>query len=268
MNASLNDILLWRRGQVHSQAVDDIVLVAIDDTTAAQYGPLPLRRSVLAKGISRLASLGPRALALDLLLGESGPTGDDAALGDALRLLPGAVLAAALGRVHVYPDSRVIFNQQSQGFADFTHLFFGSIKVHIEKLGGRPNPHNMTTPTAVIAVRGTTFSVFVDDTDATLVAVDEGMVAVANRISPSNELLLRPGQRTWVRGNQPPLRAQAFRGRSDQADMMPGMGAMKGMAGSASGMSMGGAMNTQSGSALSGHMPGTGGMSGGPGPHH
>ncbi|HWB84418.1 MAG TPA: FecR family protein [Bryobacteraceae bacterium] len=166
--------------------------------------------------------------------------------------------------VHVYPDSRIIFNQQSPGFADFLDLFFGSIKVHIEKLGGRPNPHNMTTPTAVIAVRGTTFSVFVDDTDATLVAVDEGMVAVANRNNSSNELLLRPGQRTWVRGNQPPLRAQAFRGRSDQADMMPGVGAMNGMAGSVGGMSMGGA---QSGSALSGHMPGTGGMSGGPGPH-
>src|SRR3974377_1057524 len=61
VNANLNDILLWRRGAVHSQAVDDIVLVAIDDSTAAQYGPLPLRRSILAEGINRLASFGPRA---------------------------------------------------------------------------------------------------------------------------------------------------------------------------------------------------------------
>lgn len=171
--------------------------------------------------------------------------------------------------VHIYPDSRVIFNRQSFGIADFLHLFFGSIKMHIEKLGGRPNPHSMTTPTAVIAVRGTTFSVFVDDTDATLVAVDEGLVAVANRNNPSNELLLRPGQRTWVRTNQPPLRAQAFRGASEHADMMPGAGAMKGIAGNASGMSMGGAMDARSGSALSGHMPGTGGgMPGAAGPHH
>ena len=170
--------------------------------------------------------------------------------------------------VHVYPDSRVVFNQQRPGFADFLHLVFGSIKVHIEKLGGRPNPHSMTTPTAVIAVRGTTFSAFVDDTDATLVAVDEGLVAVANRNNPSNELLLRPGQRTWVRGNQPPLRAQAFRGASEHADMMPGAGAMRGMAGNDAGMSMGGAMDTRSGSALSGHMAGTGGMSGAAGPHH
>lgn len=170
--------------------------------------------------------------------------------------------------VHIYPDSRVVLSQPSGGITEFLHLFFGSIKVHIEKLGGRPNPHSMTTPTAVIAVRGTTFSVFVDDTDATLVAVDEGLVAVANRNSPSNEMLLRPGQRTWVRGSQPPLRAQAFRGASEHADMMPGLGAMNGMAGNAGGMSVGGAMDTRSGSALSGHIPGTGGMSGAAGPHH
>jgi ferric-dicitrate binding protein FerR (iron transport regulator) len=169
--------------------------------------------------------------------------------------------------VHIYPDSRVILNQQSMGISDFLHLFFGCIKVHVEKLGGRPNPHSMTTPTAVIAVRGTTFSVFVDDTDATLVAVDEGVVAVANRNNPSNELVLRPGQRTWVRGNQPPLRAQAFRGSSEYADMMPGADAMNGMAGSGR-MAMGGAMDARPGSALSGHMPGTGGMAGAACPHH
>ena len=165
--------------------------------------------------------------------------------------------------VHVYPDSRVIFTEQSFGLADFLHLVFGSIKVHIEKLSGRPNPHSMTTPTAVIAVRGTTFSVFVDDdTDATLVAVDEGLVAVSNRADRANEVLLRPGQRTWVRGTQPPLRAQAFRGRSDQADMMAG--AMNGMAGNGmSSATMAGSMDSALGS---GRMAGASGMSGRAGP--
>jgi hypothetical protein len=203
-----------------------------------------------------------RALALNEAVGT-----DDELITDARS--EATIQAGDGSTVHIYPDSRVVFNQQSFGIGDFLHLFFGSIKVHIEKLGGRPNPHSMTTPTAVIAVRGTTFSVFVDDTDATLVAVDEGLVAVANRNNPSNELLLRPGQRTWVRANQPPLRAQAFRGASEHADMMPGAGAMNGMAGNASGMSMGGAMDSRSGSALSGHMPGTGGGMPGPaGPHH
>ena len=175
-----------------------------------------------------------------------------------------AVIQAADGStVHIYPDSRVIYNEHAAGIDDFLHLFFGSIKVHIEKLSGRPNPHSMTTPTAVIAVRGTTFSVFVDDTDATLVAVDEGLVSVANRRSAADEVLLRPGQRTWVRADQRPLRAQAFRGRSERADMMPGQRGNAGMSGNAmSGAT--GAMDAMSGSALSGGMTG---MPGRLGPH-
>jgi signal transduction histidine kinase len=97
VNASLDDIFLWARGEIRSQAVDDIVLVAIDDTIAARYGPLPLRRSILAQGISRMASFGPRAVAVDLLLGEPGQIEDDRALADALQLAPSAILSAALG---------------------------------------------------------------------------------------------------------------------------------------------------------------------------
>lgn len=169
--------------------------------------------------------------------------------------------------VHIFPDSRVVFSEQAIGITEFLHLVFGSIKVHVEKLTGRPNPHSMTTPTAVIAVRGTTYSVFVDDTDATLVAVDEGLVGVSNRRAPSEELLLGPGQRSWVRGNQPPLRAQVFRGRSEQADMIAGAQAMGGMGGNAAtGAAMAGAMGANSGSALSGRMPGAMGVPGRPGP--
>ncbi len=40
VNSSLNDVLLWRRGPVHSQAVNDIVLVATDDSTAEWAHPM------------------------------------------------------------------------------------------------------------------------------------------------------------------------------------------------------------------------------------
>ncbi len=128
LNANLTDVLLWFRGPVHSRTIGEIVLVAIDDTTAARYGPLPLRRAVLAQGISRLASFGPKVLALDILLAESGQPKDDDALVKALASLPTAVLCAArrsdpqashtwilplpafagshlIGHVHVEPDS-------------------------------------------------------------------------------------------------------------------------------------------------------------------
>lgn len=134
-----------------------------------------------------------------------------------------ADLQTASGAViHMYPDSRLSLAGPPSPFSEFLHLLFGSIKVHVERLSGRPNPHSLTTPTAVIAVRGTTFSVFVDDADATLVAVDEGLIAVANRARPNDEEVIGAGQRTWVRGSLRPLRAQAFRGPSERADMMAG----------------------------------------------
>src|SRR5450631_364804 len=107
-NASLSDVLLRVRGPVHSRTVNDIVLVAIDDTTAARYGPLPLRRSVLAQGIARLASLGPKVLVIDLLLAESGRAEDDTALAKSFSLLPSLVLGAALPTDQQTPPSWIL----------------------------------------------------------------------------------------------------------------------------------------------------------------
>ena len=176
-----------------------------------------------------------------------------------------AVLRTSDGStVIIYPDSHVIFNERSADVRELLHLFLGSIKVHIEKLSGRPNPHKLTTPTAVIAVRGTTFSVFVDDMDSTLVAVDEGLVGVANLQSPDQEVLLKAGQRSWVRPGQPPQQAQAFRGRSERADLIPPSGRQSGMA--SGNPNMGAAMSQQAGS-MSGAR-GMGGMSGRANPPH
>jgi hypothetical protein len=171
--------------------------------------------------------------------------------------------------IRIFPDSRVIFSEHSQDIQELLHLFLGSIKVHIEKLSGRPNPQKMTTPTAVIAVRGTTFSVFVDDTDATLVAVDEGTVAVANRRYPSQEVLLNRGERTWVRGDQPPIRAQAFRGRSERADLIPGPNVGRGMGREGTNRAgLGEMADSMSATGSSRGMGGMGGMSSRPGPPH
>jgi hypothetical protein len=166
--------------------------------------------------------------------------------------------------VIVYPDSRIIFNERSSDVREFLHLFLGSIKVHIEKLSGRPNPQKLSTPTAVIAVRGTTFSVFVDEMDSTLVAVDEGLVGVANAQSPGQEVLLKAGQRTWVRRGQPPQEAQAFRGRSERADLIPASGSQSGMGSGAGGMGTG--MSQRAGSMTGG--AGLGSMSGRTNPPH
>jgi hypothetical protein len=156
-----------------------------------------------------------------LRLHDAVQSGDELATGENSQ----AVLRSADGStVIVYPDSRLVFNERSADVRELLHLFLGSIKVHIEKISGRPNPHKMTTPTAVIAVRGTTFSVFVDDTDSTLVAVEEGEVAVSNTQLPGQEVVLRAGQRTWVRPGQAPQQARAFQGPSERADLARGIG--------------------------------------------
>lgn len=88
----------------------------------------------------------------------------------------------------VFPNSKVIFRNNSASLKDLVDMIIGRIRVHIEKIGGQPNPNSVTTPTAVISVRGTTFDVVVDDADeSTLVAVTEGLVEVQHKLKPSGK---------------------------------------------------------------------------------
>jgi hypothetical protein len=60
------------------------------------------------------------------------------------------------------------------------NVFIGRVKVFIQHLPGVANPNNVTSPTAVVSVRGTIFDVSVEDDDGTtFVSVDEGVVDVS-----------------------------------------------------------------------------------------
>lgn len=96
LNAGLEDILMRLRPAVSSRAVDRIVLVAIDDRTASSYGPLPLGRAVLARGLSTLSDFRPDVLAIDLLFAQSSDAEQDAELVEAVRAFRRPVLATAL----------------------------------------------------------------------------------------------------------------------------------------------------------------------------
>jgi len=85
----------------------------------------------------------------------------------------------------------------------------GKTRVKIEKVGGRPNPYRVNTPTTVIAVRGTLFDVIVTEKE-TEVFVHEGEVAVANFARPEATVILLPGQRTRVQQTQPPESPSRF----------------------------------------------------------
>lgn len=95
----------------------------------------------------------------------------------------------------------------------------GKTRVKIEKLGGKPNPYRVTTPTTVIAVRGTEFDVLVKD-EETKVYVNEGEVSVTS-IALTKEVILTPGNFTQVRGNQPPAPPIQFRPEQNDRFFQP-----------------------------------------------
>jgi hypothetical protein len=95
----------------------------------------------------------------------------------------------------VYPDSKVVFRKNPGSLRDLIDVFLGRVKIHINRLGGEPNPTRVYTPTAVISVRGTTFEVSVDESEVTTVFVVEGTVGVRHQLLPSGkETVLEAGQ--------------------------------------------------------------------------
>jgi ferric-dicitrate binding protein FerR (iron transport regulator) len=104
----------------------------------------------------------------------------------------------------VFPNSRATFRANGGNVRELLDLWIGRVRVHIEKLQGKPNPNRIQTPTAVISVRGTIFDVEVDDSNMTVVNVEEGLVAVQHALMPYGEpKLLKQGDELRVYRDQP-----------------------------------------------------------------
>jgi hypothetical protein len=103
----------------------------------------------------------------------------------------------------VYPNSTVVFRKNPPNWRDLLDMFAGKVRIHIEKLGGQPNNNRIITPTAVISVRGTTFDVSVNDEEATLVEVEEGIVDVRHALKPGDSKTLNAGESLHIYRDQP-----------------------------------------------------------------
>jgi ferric-dicitrate binding protein FerR (iron transport regulator) len=104
----------------------------------------------------------------------------------------------------VYPSSNVIFRKNPGSLRDLLDLFVGRIKVHIQRLGGAPNPNRIMTPTAVISVRGTIFDVSInDDDETTIVSVEEGSVEVRHALKPGSPKIVNAGETLHVYKDEP-----------------------------------------------------------------
>ncbi|MCC6263931.1 MAG: FecR domain-containing protein [Bryobacterales bacterium] len=117
-------------------------------------------------------------------------------------------------RFEVFPNSHVLFRSNRGNWSDVLDIWVGRLKVHIEKIMGKPNPNRIHTPTAVISVRGTTFLVEVDeDSESTTVSVEEGAVVVEHRLLPNGkQRVLGPGDELRVDKDEPIARARIDRG--------------------------------------------------------
>jgi hypothetical protein len=135
-------------------------------------------------------------------------------VGDEIHTGPGASVVLTL------PDSSymVVSENTDLTIRDFwsggsvrnvVNVMLGRVRFYIEKVGGRPNPYRVQTPTALIAVRGTTFDVDVDASAYTEVICLEGQVGVETIGIPDREVILNPGWHTGVAQGQIPLKPVA-----------------------------------------------------------
>ena len=104
----------------------------------------------------------------------------------------------------VYPSSNIIFRKNPGSLHDLLDLFVGRVKVHIQRMGGQPNPNRVMTPTAVISVRGTIFDVSTNDDDGTtIVSVEEGSVEVRHALKPGAPKIVNEGESLRVYRDEP-----------------------------------------------------------------
>ena len=130
-------------------------------------------------------------------------------VGDQIKTGPGSQLILTLpdSSYMVVSENSTITIQEfwAPGVRGLVNLMMGKVRFYIQKLGGKPNPYSIQTPTALIAVRGTTFDVAVDESNIVEVECFEGRVTVENLAMHDREVILDPGFRTIVRPSEYPV---------------------------------------------------------------
>jgi hypothetical protein len=129
--------------------------------------------------------------------------GDEIHTGSGAQLI---LTAPDTSYVVVNENSRFIVEDFWSGnFKSLMNLMLGQVRFYIQRLGGRPSPYSVRTPTALIAVRGTIFDVIVDDESFSEVRCLDGHVTVEALGRPDREVILEPGTKTGVRAGEVPM---------------------------------------------------------------
>jgi hypothetical protein len=187
---------MWftRALQLAAVAVVSIVPLAAQDSSAKviyQVGQV----SLSSGGYFKVLNVGDKIAARQLIV--TGPDGY------------ARFEVADHSTFEVFPNSRVVFRETPGNWEHLLNVFLGHVKVFIQHAPGVANPNNVTSPIAVISVRGTVFDVLVQDPDTTFVTLEEGIVDVKNETAAGNVATLKPGDSITIYRGQP-LFAQAI----------------------------------------------------------
>ena len=119
-------------------------------------------------------------------------------------------------QILVRAHSNVVLRAPNEGKGYSLELFIAKIVAKIQKRLGGAASFRMGTPSAVITVRGTRFSVEVNKKGKTYVEVYEGLVQIRGLAEGSHQVLIQPGVYTDVedeRGPEEPRQRRPGEGR-------------------------------------------------------
>lgn len=123
-------------------------------------------------------------------------------------------------QVLVKANSHVVLRTPNQGKGYWFELLLGKINAKVQKRLGNAPSFRMGTPTAVITVRGTRFSVDVDKKEHTHVEVYEGLVEVAGFFHGA-PVMVRPGFSTGVQHDRDPEPPRNLENRENDSRWNP-----------------------------------------------
>ena len=105
--------------------------------------------------------------------------------------------------LEVFPNSRLVFRANRFNVRELLELFLGRVRLQIQRLTDGDSPYRVTTPTAVISIRGTILDVDVGPGQETVVQVETGSVGVRHRLLAGKEVVVESGQSIQVLPNVP-----------------------------------------------------------------
>lgn len=113
-------------------------------------------------------------------------------------------------QVLIKDHSRVVLHNPEQEKHFYLELLIGKIVAKVQKRLGNTPSFRMGTPTAVITVRGTRFSVEVTKKQRTFVEVYEGLVEVQGFAAMGHAVMIRPGFFTQIERDRDPEQPHEF----------------------------------------------------------